>query len=162
MDSDNLLLLPSLSPNMSTTGGGERVGRGSRTVLSWEDLAPLSCSSIHPSCSRASKSSLTSLQGGFQIICFLGDPLASRSRVVPIAGGGGHVGKHPEQSGRWRGLRLHTPWWGCLELSASVPGAACGLHGPVNYTKVGTANWAQDSWDFGGWAFAATMILRPH
>lgn len=36
-----------------------------------------------------------------------------------------------------------------------VPGAVCLPTGPPNYTEVGIANWALDSWDFDGQDFAA-------
>lgn len=56
-------------------------------MVSWEDLCPHSCSSIHPSADlqlERLESSLMSPPGGFQITCFPGGPL-----VQPTGGGVG-------------------------------------------------------------------------
>ena len=132
---------------MGMQGGsqGSRVPGGIRTVISWEDLTLLSCSSLHPSThppihpslppspglQSSLRSSLLSLCGGFQIACFPGNQLANSSRAVPAEAGGGRVGGVSALMLPGGGAWSTEPW--CQEQFAC-------LQGPLT-----TLRWAQQT-----------------
>lgn len=86
--------------------------------------------------------------------------------LLPVAAAaqrrwGGNGVEHPEQRPQVEEPHApHAPRQGYLEFQASVGHSALPAWLLCD-TEVDTANWAQDSWDFGSWASVVILIVWP-
>lgn len=85
---------------------------------------------------------------------------SQQAGAAPRRWGGNRV-EHPEQKPLGAGpIAPLAPQQGYLAFQ-SQRWEQCATCMALHYTVVDTANWAQGSWDLGGWASVVILIVLP-